>query len=174
MLIERLDANQARALMPQLAVLLQDVVNAGGTVGFMPPVSSEEATAYWLDVVRALEGPLRVLLVARDGPEIVGTTQLDLCGRSNGLHRAEVMKVMVHPSRQSQGIGAQLMRATELEAARQGRTTLVLDTREGEPGERLYEKAGFVRAGVIPNYARSADGSLHSTVYMYKLLPGKL
>ena len=171
--IERLDANQARALVPHLTALLREVVNAGGTVGFMPPVSSDEATAYWLDVVRALEGPLRVLLVARDGPEMVGTTQLDLCGRSNGLHRAEVMKVMVHPSRQSQGIGAQLMRAIELEAAREGRTTLVLDTREGEPSERLYDKAGFIKAGSIPNYARSADGSLHTTVYMYKLLPGK-
>ncbi len=178
MLIERLDANQARALVPQLAALLQDVVNAGGTVGFLPPVSSEEATAYWLDVVRALEGSLRVLLVARDGTEMVGpellaTAQLDLCGRSNGLHRAEVMKVMVHPARQSQGIGAQLMRAVELEAEREGRTTLVLDTREGEPSERLYEKAGFIRAGVIPNYARSGDGSLHTTVYMYKILPEK-
>ncbi len=173
MLIERLDANQARALVPQLAALLQDVVNTGGTVGFMPPVSSEKATAYWLDVVQALEGSLRVLLVARDGTEIVATTQLDLCGRSNGLHRAEVMKVMVHPLRQSQGIGAQLMRAIELEAEREGRTTLVLDTREGEPSERLYEKAGFIKAGVIPNYARSADGSLHTTVYMYKLLAEK-
>ena len=139
----------------------------------MPPVSSHEANTYWLDVVRALEGPWRVLLVARDGPEIVGTTQLELCARSNGLHRAEVMKVMVHPSRQSQGIGVQLMRAIELEAAREGRTTLVLDTREGGPSERLYEKAGFLRAGSIPNYARSADGSLHTTVYMYKLLAEK-
>jgi acetyltransferase len=173
MLIERLDANRTRTLMPQLATLLQDVVNAGGTVGFMPPVSSEEAGAYWLDVVQALEGSLRVLLVARDGSELVGTTQLDLCGRSNGLHRAEVMKVMVHPLRQSQGIGMQLMRAIELEAEREGRTTLVLDTREGEPSERLYDKAGFIRAGSIPNYARSGDGSLHTTVYMYKLLQVK-
>jgi acetyltransferase len=173
MLIERLDVNRAQALVPQLAALLQDVVNAGGTVGFMPPVSSEEATAYWLDVVRALQGSLRVLLVARDGSEIVGTTQLDLCGRSNGLHRAEVMKVMVHPARQSQGIGMRLMQAVELEAKREGRTTLVLDTREGEPSERLYEKAGFIKAGSIPNYACSADGTLHSTVYMYKLLAEK-
>ena len=65
----------------------------------------------------------------------------------------------------------QLMRAVELVAEREGRTTLVLDTREGEPSEHLYDRAGFVKAGVIPNYARSGDGSLHSTVYMYKLLP---
>jgi acetyltransferase len=175
MRIERLDANQARVLVPQLATLLQDVVNAGGTVGFLPPVSRQEATAYWLDVAQALETPWRVLLVARDGADLVGadlvgSTQLELSARSNGLHRAEVMKVMVHPSRRSLGIGMQLMHAIEREAEREGRTTLVLDTREGEPSERLYARAGFFRAGSIPNYARSADGSLHATVYMYKLL----
>ena len=170
MRIERLNADQAHALVPELAMLLQDVVNNGGTVGFMPPVSSEEAIAYWQDVVQALRGPLRVLIVARDETGVIGTTQLDLCGRSNGLHRAEVMKVMVHPSRRNQGIGIQLMQAIELEARREHRTTLVLDTRQGEPSEHMYLKVGYTRAGVIPDYAMSGDGTLHATVYMYKLL----
>ena len=168
--IERLDATGARALLPQLARLLQDVVNNGGTVGFMPPVSLDEATAYWQDVVQALEGPLRVLIVAKEGSLVVGTTQLDLCGRSNGLHRAEVMKVMVSPDRRGQGIGKALMEAIEHEARRERRTTLVLDTRQGEPSEHLYLRVGYDRAGVIPDYAMSGDGTLHATVYMYKLL----
>ncbi len=170
MKIERLDADRARARLPELVTLLQEVVNLGGTVGFMPPLSNQEATAYWQGVARALEEPFRVLLVAEDGHEIVGTVQLELCDRSNGRHRAEVMKVMVHPSRRNRGIGAQLMRAIELEAGRASRTTLVLDTRQGEPSERLYASLGYIRAGTIPEYAMSADGTLHATVYMYKLL----
>jgi acetyltransferase len=176
MVIERLNADQARELLPGFVTLLQDVVNQGGTIGFMPPVSSEEASAYWQDVIQALRGPLRVLVVARDDDtrdgQVVGSVQLDLCGRSNGLHRAEVMKVMVHSKHRKKGIGAQLMRAVETQAKLEGRSTLVLDTREGDDGVRLYEREGFVTAGVIPEYARSADGSLHATVYMYKLLPG--
>ena len=170
MLIERLNADQARELLPDLVALLQDVVNSGGTIGFMPPVSSEEAHAYWQDVIQALQGPLRVLVVAREGETLVGSAQLDLCGRSNGLHRAEVMKVMVHSQQRKKGIGAQLMRAIETQAKLEGRSTLVLDTREGDDGVRLYQREGYVAAGVIPQYARSADGSLHATVYMYKLL----
>jgi acetyltransferase len=169
-LIERLNADQARENLPDLVELLQDVVNSGGTIGFMPPVSSEEASTYWQDVIQALYGSLRVLVVARDGETIVGSAQLDLCGRSNGLHRAEVMKVMVHSEHRKKGIGAQLMQAIETQAKLEGRSTLVLDTREGDDGVRLYEREGYVAAGVIPEYARSADGSLHATVYMYKLL----
>jgi acetyltransferase len=170
MVIERLNADQAHELLPVLVTLLQDVVNSGGTIGFMPPVSSEEASTYWQDVIQALRGTLRVLVVARDGETVVGSVQLDLCGRSNGLHRAEVMKVMVHSQHRKKGIGAQLMRAIETQAKLEGRSTLVLDTRDGDDGVRLYEREGYVAAGVIPEYARSADGSLHATVYMYKLL----
>ena len=46
----------------------------------------------------------------------------------------------------------------------------MLDTEQGSVAERLYEKCGYTRAGVIPRYARSADGSLISTVVFYKLL----
>jgi acetyltransferase len=169
-LIERLNADQTHEILPNLVALLQDVVNQGGTIGFMPPVSSEEASAYWRDVIQALRGPLRVLVVARDGETVVGSAQLDLCGRSNGLHRAEVMKVMVHSKHRKKGIGARLMQAIETQAKLEGRSTLVLDTREGDDGVRLYEREGYVAAGVIPQYARSVDGSLHATVYMYKLL----
>ena len=170
MMIERLNADQTHEILPGLVELLQDVVNSGGTIGFMPPVSSEEASTYWQDVIQALSGPLRVLVVARDGEAVIGSAQLELCGRSNGLHRAEVMKVMVHSQQRKKGIGAQLMRAIETQAKLEGRSTLVLDTREGDEGVRLYEREGYVAAGVIPQYARSADGSLHATVYMYKLL----
>jgi acetyltransferase len=170
--IERFDAARTRAQSLSLVQLLQDVVNSGGTVGFMPPLESEEATAFWDGVIEALENSPRVLLVARDGDTIVGTAQLDPCTRSNGLHRAEVMKVMVSASNRNQGIGATLMHAIEAEARALHLSTLVLDTRQGEASERLYERVGYTRAGEIPNYAKSADGSLHTTVYMYKLLEG--
>ena len=34
--------------------------------------------------------------------------------------------------------------------------------------ERLYERAGYQRAGVIPNYALWPDGGYCDTVYFYK------
>ena len=50
---------------------------------------------------------------------------------------------------------------------------LVLDTRQGDVAERLYLKQGYIRAGSIPQYARSADGTLHTTVFFYRLLEGQ-
>jgi len=52
-----------------------------------------------------------------------------------------------------------------------GRTLLVLDTREGDSSELLYRKLGYTRSGVIPGYARSADGALDATAFYYLVVP---
>ena len=47
------------------------------------------------------------------------------------------------------------------------------DTRHGDPSEALYRSLGWERAGVIPRYARSADGALDPSAFYYRLLdPG--
>lgn len=167
--ITRLTPSEAQASLPDLVTLLRDAVDSGASIGFLPPLAPETAVAYWQEVIEALPTG-RVLLVARDSRRLTGTVQLDPAGRPNGLHRAEVAKLMVHTSRRRQGIGRALMEAVEDEARALGRTTLVLDTREGDPSEALYRSLGYTAAGRIPAYARSADGSLDATVFYYKLL----
>ncbi|MBC7878415.1 MAG: GNAT family N-acetyltransferase [Anaerolineales bacterium] len=168
--IQRLTSDDAIQIIPKLAKLLQDAVTNGASIGFLHPLPSEEAVQYWQEVVTALKGSYRILLIAKSDDVIVGTVQLDMASRPNGSHRAEVAKLMVHTSHRGQGVGQALMKAIEAEAKQAERTTLILDTREGDPSERLYSKLGYTRAGTIPEYARSTDGSLHSTVFMYKLL----
>ena len=46
----------------------------------------------------------------------------------------------------------------------------MLDTRQGDVAEGLYRKLGWQEAGVVPRYARGADGALHATVFFYKEL----
>lgn len=156
--------------LPKLAALLQNAATNGASVGFLLPLSDEDALAYWQDVAKAIEDLHRILLIAKMDDELTGTVQLDLASRANGSHRAEIVKLMVHTSFRGQGIAQALMNAIEAEAKSASRTTLVLDTREGDPSERLYAKLGYQRAGMIPEYARSTNGKLHSTVFMYKLL----
>jgi acetyltransferase len=170
MKIQSLTADEAKRFVPELAALLQDGVNNGAAMGFLAPLSFEEAQGYWQEVATALEQPYRVLLVALEGEEVVGSVQLDLASRPNGLHRAEVMKVMVHMGHRRKGIASSLMQTIEKKALELNRTTLVLDTREDDTGEKLYSSLGYIRAGVIPNFACSSDGSLHGTIIMYKLL----
>ena len=168
--IERLNSETATARVPQLTVLLQNAVDSGGSIGFLPPLSDKEAGEYWHEVVSALDTPYRILLIATEGEDVTGTVQLDMASRANGSHRAEVCKLMVHTRHRGKGIARALMNSIEAEARSVKRTTLILDTREGDPSERLYTKLGYIRAGSVPQYARSADDSLHATVFMYKLL----
>jgi acetyltransferase len=168
--IQRLTPESTIKLFPKLASLLQDAVASGASIGFLPPLTYEDAVNYWQDVASALKTPYRILLVAEMDQEIIGTVQLDMASRPNGSHRAEISKLMVHTSQRGKGVAQALMDAIEAEAKLAGRITLILDTREGDPSERLYFKLGYTRAGVIPNYARSTDGTLHTTVFMYKLL----
>jgi ribosomal protein S18 acetylase RimI-like enzyme len=156
-----------------LVELLRDAVDGGGSIGFLPPLSEADAAAYWDAVAAALGDGARIVLAAHDGAlGLVGSAQLELAVRANGLHRAEVTKVMVHRRARRRGIGRALMLALEEHARRLGRTTLVLDTRQGDPSEALYRGAGWTLAGAIPRYARSATGTLDATALYYKLLDG--
>jgi len=172
--IEALDADAARGEQGPLVVLLQNVVDNGGSVGFLPPLSADEAREYWEGVAVAVKGGSRCLWVARDAgapaASIIGTVQLDLEKRANGSHRAEVIKLMVHTRGRRRGLGRALMLAAQEEARRRGRSTLVLDTRQGDPSEALYRSLGWTFAGAIPQYARSANGALHATALYYLLL----
>jgi len=157
---------------PALIALLRDVVDGGASVGFLPPLGADEAAGYWDGVAAAVRGGGgRRFWIARgtDGA-VIGTVQLDLAGQANGRHRAEINKLMVASSARRQGIGRALMEAAEAEALKLGRTTLVLDTRQSDPSEALYRAMGWQAAGTIPRYARSADGTLHTTAFYYKLL----
>jgi acetyltransferase len=173
MAIQRLSPDSAKELIPNLADLLQDAVLSGASIGFLLPFTHEDAIKYWEEVITALEGPNRILLVAHEDQAVFGSVQLEMASRPNGSHRAEIVKLMVHTAYRGRGIGQTLMEAIQEEADRLGRTTLILDTREGDPSERLYSKLGFTRAGIIPEYARSTNGTLHPTAIMYKLLRHK-
>ncbi|MGG3507557.1 GNAT family N-acetyltransferase [Paenibacillus lautus] len=148
----------------QLTELLIRVVENGASVGFLAPLSYDEAFAYWKDVL----GPGVTLWVAVQDGQMIGTVQLQCAMKANGRHRAEVAKLMVDPASRRGGIGRALMQHLEPKAKQEGRTLLVLDTREGDPSNKLYQSLGYIQAGVIPDYAISSNGQLDGTVLYYK------
>ena len=153
-----------------LAELLIDAVSAGASVGFLAPLSKPTALDYWREVESGVRAGSRLVLAAWEDGALAGAVQLALAGQSNGTHRAEVAKLMVHSSFRRAGFARALMRAVEDEARRRHRTLLVLDTRRGDAAESLYRKLGYCQAGTIPAYARCSAGSLDSTVIFYKIL----
>jgi acetyltransferase len=152
-----------------LSLLLIDSVNGGASVGFISPLRYETAAAYWESVFSSLGSGL-ALWTAEDEGRIVGSVQLALCQKANGLHRAEVQKLFVHSAFRGRGIASRLMAAVESFALSEGRSLLVLDTEAGSPAEVVYQHLGWTRLGEIPNYARTPDGTLHATAYYFKTL----
>ena len=78
--------------------------------------------------------------------------------------------MLVHRRARRHGLGAALMQAAEQVALAEGKTLLVLDTASAD-AERLYEREGWQRCGVIPGYALLPRGGLCDTSYFFKSLP---
>ena len=170
MKLELMDAAHLLRERFALAELLTDSVDGGASVGFLPPLDAPAAERYWMGVAEAIEVADRKLFAVWAEGMLAGVVQLQRSTTPNGLHRGEVMKLMVHRRFRGRGLAARLMAAAEEEARRQGLSLLVLDTRHGDVAEGLYRKLGWQEAGVVPRYARGADGALHATVFFYKEL----
>jgi len=155
----------------QLSQLLVSCVDHDSSIGFLPPLSEQQAKTYWHTVNKELQHQSKVILIMESQEQVVACVQLALVTKANGLHRAEVEKLMVRKSARGQGIATKLMLAVENKANQLKRSLLVLDTRKGDSASRLYLKLGFEMAGEIPNFALSASGDLDATVYFYKELP---
>jgi ribosomal protein S18 acetylase RimI-like enzyme len=158
--------------LDMLAEVLHAVVHTGAGVSFIVPFSVDDARAFWSEkVLPGVRARTRRVLVARRGARIVGTVQLDLAVPPNQQHRAEVVKLLVHPAARRRGIARALMTALEAIAQSEGRTLLTLDTWTGGSAERLYRSLGYIPAGIIPRYARgSLTPDLEPTTIMYKEL----
>jgi GNAT superfamily N-acetyltransferase len=168
--IRQLTPEQAREQIGALSAVLIDCVEGGASVSFMSPLTQERADAFWQGVAEGVAAGERILLVAQDSSSgmIIGTVQVILKQPENQPHRADIAKMLVHNQARRRGIGAALMRAAEEAAARAGKTVLVLDTVTGGDAERLYERVGWVRSGIIPNYALWPKGGFCDTTVFYK------
>jgi len=152
-----------------LAGVLIDCVEGGASVSFMRPLLRARAVAFWRGIAQDVAAGHRALLVAEDAEGICGTVQLVLNQPENQPHRADLSKLLVHRRARCQGLGAALTLAAETMARECGKTLLVLDTASAE-AERVYERLGWERVGVIPGYALLPGGGLCATTLYYRTL----
>ncbi len=167
--IRRVDAGEVDALVEPLADVLMDCVQGGASVSFMWPLPRQRALAFWRDVAGGVRRGERLLLVGEAQPgRIDGTVQLVLAQPDNQPHRADLAKMLVHRRARRRGLAQALLVAAEQAAREAGKRVLVLDTVTGGDAERLYERGGWQRVGVIPDYALMPDGRPCATTYFHK------
>ncbi|HVW95663.1 MAG TPA: GNAT family N-acetyltransferase [Mucilaginibacter sp.] len=170
--ISVVSAGDLSAQITGFGELLHACVHQGASIGFILPFSQHDAESYWQDrIIPALQKPGLIMLAARKNSLLAGTVQLDYDTMPNQPHRAEVRKLMVHPTFRRQGIARLLMNEIEQQAYRLNRSLLTLDTRTGDAAEPLYTSLGFRISGVIPGYCLDPfEDKLDSTTIMYKPL----
>jgi ribosomal protein S18 acetylase RimI-like enzyme len=153
-----------------LAEVLVEAVASGASVSFMHPLAPEVATAFWTSSLAAADAGGRVVLGALAAGQLVGTVTLHLDCPPNQPHRGEIAKLMVRVGHRGRGVARALMLEAERIARERGRTLLTLDTADEDGAGPLYEKLGYVRVGVIPDYALKPHGGLCGTIVYFKRL----
>jgi GNAT superfamily N-acetyltransferase len=170
-LVFTLDPAVTPALRDGILDLWADVSNAGGSVGFVPPVTADDIRPELVRHFAAMaEGRTR-LLVGRDESGTVSATAF-LTFNTHRLmtHWVWLYTVMVHPRHQGRGYGRDLLAAAE-GAARSfdGIDAIRLTCRGGNGLERFYGSCGYKEVGRIPGAIRVAPDDYRDDVFM--LLP---
>ena len=145
-------------LRAQLLACWTDVTNAGGSVGFVPPVTEAEVAPH-LDAVvaRVHEGREVVALLRVDG-EVAGFAVLSLSVSPLRRHWATVLRVQVRPERQGSGLGRVLVSGVHDIARERGLEFLHLTVRGGTGLEAFYAGFGYREFGRMPGAVRVAPG----------------
>ncbi len=110
-------------------------------------------------------------LGAFDAGRLTGAIGLERDLRAKVRHVGHVIGMMVHPDAQGRGIGGAMLEALIREAREAARLELLtLTVTDGNAAAMLlYERAGFVRFGLLPRALKLGD-TYHDKVHMVKSL----
>ncbi|MET8297957.1 GNAT family N-acetyltransferase [Streptomyces sp. NPDC005180] len=159
------------ALRDGIAELWTEVSNAGGAVGFVPPVTVEDIRPELVKHLVAMTEGRHRLLVGRDEEgAVVAVGFLAFNQHRLMRHWVYAYTVMVRPALQGRGAGRALMAALA-DAARtlEGIEAIVLGCRGGLGLEQFYAACGYKEVGRIPGAIRVAPGDDRDDITM--LLP---
>ncbi|QDY78412.1 GNAT family N-acetyltransferase [Streptomyces qinzhouensis] len=166
-----LDPAVDRELRDGVLALWADVSNAGGAVGFVPPVTEDDIRPELVRHFAGLaEGRIRTLVGYDADGRIAATAFFGFNGHRLMTHWVWLYTVMVAPRLQGRGVGRELMAAAE-DAARgfDGIDAIRLGCRGGLGLEDFYASCGYKEVGRVPGAIRVADGDDRDDITM--LLP---
>ncbi|MGW4891449.1 N-acetyltransferase family protein [Kitasatospora sp. NPDC004240] len=165
-----LDPELTPELREDVVRLWTDASNAGGAVGFVPPVTRDEV---WITAEKHFGA------VAPAGPDRLLVAHETATGRLAGLlifedlrfglmdHWRRLGRVMVDPALQGRGHGVALLAEAERAARAWGLTGLRLTVRGGQGLERFYARCGYTEVGRVPGTIRVAPGDDRDEVIMW-------
>ncbi len=146
------------------------VSNAGGAVGFVPPVTEDDVEPVLDALLGRVAQGREQLVVVQVGGELAGWAVLSLSVSPLRRHWATVLRVQVHPARQGQGLGRVLMTGVHDAARALGLEMLHLTVRGGYGLEGFYAGLGYREFGRMPGAIRLGPGDDREEVHLYAVL----
>lgn len=164
-----LDPNVDRALHDGILHLWADVSDAGGAVGFVPPVTVETIRPELLKHLAGMaEKRIRLLVGYDEDGAVAATAFFSFNTHRLMKHWVWLYTVMVHPRHQGRGYGRELLGAAEKAAAGfEGIEAVRLTCRGGMGLERFYTSCGYREVGRVPAAIRVAPGDDRDDVIMH-------
>jgi GNAT superfamily N-acetyltransferase len=157
-------------LREELLACWTDVSNAGGAVGFVPPVTRDDVAPVLARLLEDVHSGRDVLAVLTVDGATAGWAALVGSHSPLRRHWATVLRVQVHPSRQGQGLGRVLMTGVHDIARQRGWEFLYLTARGGTGVETFYRGLGYQEAGRLPGAIRVAPDDDRDEILLYRTL----
>jgi GNAT superfamily N-acetyltransferase len=145
-------------LRKELLSCWTEVTNAGGAVGFVPPVSEDDVAPVLDRLLDGIHSGRDVLALLTVDGETAGFATLVGSWSPLRRHWATVLRVQVHPSRQGRGLGRVLMTGVHDIARARGLEFLHLTARGGTGLEAFYRGLGYREVARVPGTIRVAPG----------------
>lgn len=167
------DPDLTDKLRAEIVACWTDVSNAGGAVGFVPPVAMDDVLPVAVKTFAGVDAGQDRLIIGREtgAAEEQGGRLAALAVITDGQfqltdHWRTVKRVMVHPDFQGLGYGALLMAEVERTARAMGLELLTLDCRSGTGADEFYKKCGYVEFGRLPGALRLGPEDYRDQVLM--------
>jgi acetyltransferase len=144
----------------ELATLWTAVTRADGAVGFAADAPEEDIRAAAEQLIEDVRAGRQQLIALETDGELAGTVFLRRGDRAVVGHRADVLKLMVHPGLQGRGWGKALLDAAVAHATAIGLEQLLLSTRGGTSLPEFYVKQGWTQVGLFPGALRIGPDDL--------------
>lgn len=157
-------------LVTALVRLWADVSNAGGAVGFVPPVAPDDVRPLADAAFARVRDGVDDLAVAYDDDRPVAFGFLVTNEFSLYRHWAMVKRLQRHPSRTGRGDGGLVLAELEAAARDRGLERVVLTVRGGTGREGFYVANGYTVEASLPGRLKLAEGAVVEEHHLSKAL----
>jgi dUTP pyrophosphatase len=160
--------NLSEALTSALVEVWVTVTNAGGAVGFVPPVTTQDVEPTAAAAFERVRAGRDDLVVAFDADTPVGFGFLASHDTALKRHWGMVLRLQRLPGHAGRGVGGAVLAELEVAARDRGLERVALTVRGGTGTDAFYLARGYTLDGVLPERLAVEGGRIVDELHLSK------